>query len=85
MSSKSEWTIKSFLTSIGVDESDVDDAAAALMAAGYKKKNYFLSATRESLEKSKIAFAIIDVILNFQATEAAKASGDGQEPRQQQV
>ena len=55
-----------FLLSIGVDGSDVDAAATALIAAGYKTEKYLLSATRESLKEANVALPVIDVILAHQ-------------------
>jgi hypothetical protein len=64
--STSTWTFVSFLVSIGVEESDADIAAAALLAAGYKTEKYLLSATSNYLEKAKVALPVIDVILGHQ-------------------
>ena len=66
MSCPRTWTVESFLTTIGVDESDVDSAAAALADAGYKTERYLLSARSEHLEKVGIPFPVIDLILAHQ-------------------
>lgn len=68
MSSPSEWTVPSFLSSIGVDVSDIDTAAKALMDAGYKTETYLLAASRDSLKEAKVAFPVIDLIIAHQET-----------------
>lgn len=60
------WTVESFLATIGVDDSDIDSAAAALMDAGYKTETYLLSASRDSLKEAKVALPVIDLILAHQ-------------------
>ena len=57
--SGSTWTVASFLASIGVDESDIDSAAAKLLDAGYKTETYVLSATRDSLQEAKVPLPVI--------------------------
>lgn len=66
MSLPTKWTVSGFLLSIGVDESDVDSASKALIAAGYKTEKYLLSAKSDHLEKAEVAFPVIDVILAHQ-------------------
>lgn len=66
MSSPGAWTVAGFLVSIGVDKSDADSAAAALLGAGYKTEKYLLSAGSEHLEKANIPLPVIDVILRHQ-------------------
>jgi hypothetical protein len=66
MSLPTTWTVSGFLLSIGVDGSDVDSAAAALIAAGYKTEKYLLSAKSDHLEKAEVALPVIDVILAHQ-------------------
>ena len=63
------WTVKSFLATIGVDESDVDSAASKLLGAGFKTEKYLLCASRESLQAAGVALPVIDVILDHQGKE----------------
>lgn len=72
-SSASTWTVAGFLRSIGVDEFDVDAAATALMAAGYRTEKYLLHATRESLQAASVALPVVDLVLEFKATATAAA------------
>ena len=81
MSSPSTWTVESFLATIGVDNSDVDAAAEALMDAGYKTERYLLSARSEHLEKVGVPFPVIDLILAHQE----KVAQQQQRQHQQQV